>query len=213
MGRLSKAKWCLLGCLIVALVLVVGSVFVPGSLTRTVEWVGSNDLACQLRALSKQEADQEHRLIEMVVETIGVSNIDYQPVVILKEKGRELYLPIWIGLAEAKSISVILEGMEVPRPLTPDLLCSIIDRMGASVDYIVINDLRNDTFYANVSLNANWSQMEIDARPSDAIAVALRVGAPIFVEKAVLAKAGIHPGQETGKYAIMNRCRLTSSLS
>ena len=204
MGRLNKAKWCLLGCLIVVLVLVVGSVFVPSRLTNAVRWVANNDLACKLRAQPKQEVDREHGLIEMVVETIGVSKIDYQPVVILKEKGGELYLPIWIGLAEANSISVILEGVEVSRPLTPDLLCSILNRVGASVDYIVINDLQNHTFYANIILNANRTQMEIDARPSDAIAIALRAGAPVYVEKAVLDKAGIQLDHETDKYTIMH---------
>lgn len=204
MGRLSKVKWCLLGCLIVVFVLVVGSVFVPNELTNVVKGVANNDFASKLRALPKQKADREHTLIEMVVETVGVSKIDYQPVVILKEKGGELYLPIWIGFLEAKAISVILEGAEIRRPLTPDLLCSIIDRMGASVDYIAVNDLQNNTFYATVTLNVNRIQMEIDARPSDAIAIALRVGAPIYVEPAVLDKAGIQPSDETGKYTIMH---------
>ena len=204
MVKLSNAKWCLLGCLIVMLVLVGSSVFVPNRLANAVKWVANNDFACKLRALSQQEAAGEDILIEMVVETIGVSKIDYLPVVILKEKGGELHLPIWIGLIEANAISVILEGVEVPRPLTPDLLCSIIDRMGASVDYIVINDIQNNTFYANIIVNANWTQMQIDSRPSDAIAIALRVRVPIYVEKAVLEKAGIQPDREAGKYTIMH---------
>lgn len=202
MGRLSKTKWCLLGCVIVMLVLVVGSIFVPGRLTNAVKWMANNDFAGKLRALSEQEVEQESTLTEMVVESIGLSKIDYQPVVILKEKGGELSLPIWIGFLEANAISVVLEGVKTPRPLTPDLLCSIIDRIGARVDYIAINDLRNHTFYANIALNANWMQMEIDARPSDAIAIALRVGAPIYVEKAVLEKVGIQPDQKTDKYTI-----------
>ena len=204
MVKLSNAKWCLLGCLIVMLVLVGSSVFVPNRLANAVKWVANNDFACKLRALSQQEAAGEDILIEMVVETIGVSKIDYLPVVILKEKGGELHLPIWIGLIEANAILVILEGVEVPRPLTPDLLCSIIDRMGASVDYIVINDIQNNTFYANITVNANWTQMQIDSRPSDAIAIALRVRVPIYVEKAVLEKAGIQPDREAGKYTIMH---------
>ena len=77
MGRLSKAKWCLLGCLIVILVLAVGSVFVPSRLTNAVKWVANNDFASKLRALPKQETGQEHKLSEMVVETIGVSKIVY----------------------------------------------------------------------------------------------------------------------------------------
>jgi len=203
MGRLSKAKWCLLGCLIVVLVLIAGSVFIPGRLTSAVNWVANNDFAGKLRGLPEREVAQEDTLIEMVVERVGVMEIGYQPVIILKEKGGELYLPIWIGPLEANAISVVLEGIEMPRPLTPDLLCSILDRMGVSVDYIVINDLKNHTYYANISANANWVQMEIDARPSDAIAIALRVRAPIYVEKSVLDKAGIRPEQETDKYTIM----------
>jgi len=203
MGRLSKAKWCLLGCLIVVLVLIAGSVFIPGRLTGAVNWVANNDFAGKLRGLPEREVAREDTLIEMVVERVGVMETDYQPVIILKEKGGELYLPIWIGPLEANAISVVLEGIEMPRPLTPDLLCSILDRMGVSVDYIVINDLKNNTFYANISANANWVQMEIDARPSDAIAIALRVRAPIYVEKSVLDKAGIQPEQETDKYTIM----------
>jgi len=193
MGKLSKAKWCLLGCLIILLIFVAGSVFIPDRLTNGVNWLANNELACKLRALPEQETAKNHNLVEMAVESIGISKIDYQPVVILKDKDGELYLPISIGLVEANAISVILEGIEPPRPLTPDLLCSIINRMGASIDSIVINDLQDYTFYAKITVNANYMQMEIDSRPSDAIAIALRVKAPIYVDKAVLDKAGIRP--------------------
>lgn len=204
MEKLSKAKWCLLGCLAIVLVFVAGSVFIPGSLTNAVKWLANNGLTDQLSEPSGREAAQEDTLIEMVVERIAVSTADYQPVVLLKEKGGELYLPIWIGPLEANAIAVVLEGVEVPRPLTPDLLCSLLDRMEASVNYIVINDLRDHTFYAKISVNANWKQMEIDARPSDSIAIALRVRAPIYAEKSVLDKGGIQPDEETDKYTVMN---------
>lgn len=200
MGTLSKTKWCLLGCLIVVFVLVVGSVFVPNRLIGVMNWVAGNDFAVRLRALPEQVAQQENTLTEMVVDSIGVSKINYQPVVVLKEKGGELYLPIWIGLLEANAISVVLEGIDIPRPLTADLLCSIIDGMGTSVDSIVINDLRDNTFYANISLQADWARVEIDARPSDAIAIALRVGAPIYVAKSVLEKAGVSPAQKADEF-------------
>ena len=144
MERLNKVKWCLLGCLIVVLALVASAVFLPHSLTNAVKWLANNDPARNLRALSEQEANQEHRLIEMTVETIGTSKISHQPVVVLKEKDGERYLPIWIGLLESNAISVALEGVEVPRPLTSDLLLSIIDSMKASVDCIVVNDLQHD---------------------------------------------------------------------
>ncbi|GAH31451.1 unnamed protein product, partial [marine sediment metagenome] len=105
MGRLSKAKWCLLGCLIVVLVLIAGAVFIPGRLTGAVNWVANNDFAGKLRGLPEREVAQEDTLIEMVVERVGVMEIGYQPVIILKEKGGELYLPIWIGPLEANAIS------------------------------------------------------------------------------------------------------------
>lgn len=203
MGRLNKAKWCLIGSLTVILVLVAGSVFTPDRLSDAVQWVANNDFTGKLTAPTKQEAIHQDGLIEMVVDRIGLSKIDYQPVVVLKEKGGELYLPIWIGVTEANAISVILEGVEVPRPLTPDLLRSIIDSTGASVKYIVINDLRDNTFYANIILHTNRRQTEIDARPSDAIAIALRVRAPIYVAEAVLKKAGAPFEHERDKYTIM----------
>jgi bifunctional DNase/RNase len=97
----------------------------------------------------------------------------------------------------------MLQGLEVPRPLTPDLLCTIIDRTGANVDYIVINCLENNIFYASIIFNINWTQMEIDARPSDAIAIALRVRAPIYATKEVLKQEGLPLDQETDKYINM----------
>jgi len=205
MGRLNRAKWCLLGCLAVVFVLAAGSVFIPGTLTNAVKWFANNDFASKLRGgLWEREVVQQDTLIEMVVENIGVSKIDYQPVLILKEKDGEFQLPIWIGLLEANAISVVLEGVKVPRPLTPDLLYSILDGMGASVDYIVITDIKDNIFYANISVKTNWAQMKIDARPSDAIAIALRTKAPIYVEKSVLDKAGIQPDHKGDRFTAMH---------
>ena len=203
MGRLSRVKWCLLGCLIGALVLVGVSVFIPGEVTDAVKWVANNNFASRVRALTEREAVREPTLVEMVVETISMSKVDYAPVVVLKEKAGERYLPIWIGLAEANAISVILEGVSVERPLTSDLLCSVVDGLGASIDYIVINDLRDNTFYASLILNVDWMQVEVDSRPSDAIAIAVRVRAPIYVEEAVLDKAGIQFDHEIDQHIIM----------
>jgi len=204
MGRASRVKWCLLGCLVSVVVLLGIAVFIPGKLASAVKWVANNDFAYTVRAFMGPEKVKEGALIEMVVDTVGVSGIDYKPVVILKEKVGERYLPIWIGPAEATAISVVLEGVSVERPLTSDLLCSVISRMGASVDYIVINDLKNNTFYANIILNVDWMQVRVDSRPSDAIAVAVRVRAPIYAERAVLEKAGIKLDHKTGKYIIMH---------
>ncbi len=138
-------------------------------------------------------------MIEMTIDSIRVSLMNYQRVVILKEKMTDRYLPIWIGPAEADAIAVKLQGVSVPRPLTHDLLSSVIDALGASVNSIVVSDLQNDTFYAKIILNIDGGQMEVDSRPSDALALAVRLEAPIYVEESVLDKAGILLDKETGK--------------
>ncbi len=138
-------------------------------------------------------------MIEMTIDSIRVSMMNYQRVVILKEKISDRYLPIWIGPAEADAIAVKLQGVNVPRPLTHDLLRSVIDSLGATVNSIVVNDLKNDTFYAKIILNVDGGRMEIDSRPSDALALAVRVEAPVYVEESVLDKAGIVLDKETGK--------------
>ena len=138
-------------------------------------------------------------MIEMTIDSIRVSLMNYQRVVILKEKMAERYLPIWIGPAEADAIAVKLQGVNVPRPLTHDLLNSVIDALGASINSIIVCDLKNDTFYAKIILNVDGGQMEVDSRPSDALALAVRVGVPIYAEDEVLDKAGILIDQETGK--------------
>ena len=138
-------------------------------------------------------------MIEMVVDSIRVSLMNYQRVVILREKTGERYVPIWIGPAEADAIAVKLQGTTVPRPLSHDLLYSIINALGATIDFIVISDLKGDTFYANIVLKVDGGQIEIDSRPSDALALAVRSEAPIYVEEAVLDKASILLDKETGK--------------
>jgi len=146
-------------------------------------------------------------MIEMTIESIRVSLMNYQRVVLLREKTEEgedenapkRYLPIWIGPAEADAIAVKLQGVNVPRPLTHDLLSSIIATLKASIDSIIVNDLKNDTFYAKIILNTEGEQTEIDSRPSDALALAVRVEAPIYADESVLDRAGILLDKETGK--------------
>ncbi len=140
-------------------------------------------------------------MLEMTIESIRVSMLNYQRVVILKEKLAERYLPIWIGPAEADAIAVKLQDVAVPRPLTHDLLGSVISALGATVNSIIVNDLRNDTFFAKIILSVDGKQVEIDSRPSDAIALAVRVKVPIFAEESVLDKAGIIIDPQTGKPA------------
>jgi len=138
-------------------------------------------------------------MIEMTIDSIRVSLMNYQRVVILKEKESNRYLPIWIGPAEADAIAVKLQNVELSRPLTHDLLQSVITTLGASVDYIVVNGLKDDTFYANLALSIDGMKLDVDSRPSDALALAVRVGAPIYAEESVLEKAGIVLEEELGK--------------
>ncbi len=146
-------------------------------------------------------------MIEMSIDSIRVSLMNYQRVVILEEKAAEdevkRYLPIWIGPAEADAIAVKLQSVTVPRPLTHDLLNSIIDTLGATIDSIIVSDLKNDTFYAKIILNADGGQIEVDSRPSDALALAVRAEVPIYAEEAVLDKAAILLDKETGKPVTM----------
>ena len=138
-------------------------------------------------------------MIEMMIDSIRVSLMNYQRVVILKEKIAKRYLPIWIGPAEADAIAVKLQGVNVPRPLTHDLLCQVIDSLGASINSIIVSDLKSDTFYAKVILNVDGGQIEVDSRPSDALALAVRAEVPIYADEGVLDKAGIILDEETGK--------------
>lgn len=135
-------------------------------------------------------------MVEMTIESIRVSLMNYQRVAILKEKEADRYLPIWIGPAEADAIAVRLQEVAVARPLTHDLLRSVIDTLGAKVDYILVNDLANDTFFARIMLEVDGKSLEIDSRPSDAIALAVRAQVPIFVDESVLEKAGVKLDQE-----------------
>lgn len=137
-------------------------------------------------------------MVEMSVDSIRVSVANSQRVVILKETHADRYLPIWIGAAEADAIAVKLQGISVPRPMTHDLLCSIVKALGGKIKSVLVNDLQNDTFYARIYIVVNGREIEIDSRPSDAIAIAVRVKAPIFASEEVLNKAGIVFDQ-TGK--------------
>lgn len=135
-------------------------------------------------------------MIEVTIDSIRVSLMSQHRVIILREVGSERYLPIWIGPFEADAITIALQGVEVPRPLTHDLLADMIDTLGARVSHVVVSDLRNDTFYATIVLDVHGQEIEVDSRPSDAIALAVRVNAPIFVEEHVMEQAGNEPEED-----------------
>lgn len=141
-------------------------------------------------------------MLEMVIDSIRVSLLNYQRVVILKEKTSDRYLPIWIGPDVADAIAVKLQEVSVPRPLTHDLLQQVVGDLGASFDYIVVSGLDHDTFFAKIVLTQNGKQIQVDSRPSDALALAVRAKVPIYAEEAVLEKAGVHLDKETGKAVV-----------
>ena len=138
-------------------------------------------------------------MLEMNIESIRVSLLNYQRVVILRVKESNRYLPIWIGPSEADAIAMRLQEYSSARPMTHDLLSSVIATLGATVEHIIVSDLTNDTFYAKIILQVNGSTMEIDSRPSDAIALAVRAEAPIYAVDEVVHKAGVEMDEETGK--------------
>jgi bifunctional DNase/RNase len=136
-------------------------------------------------------------LIKMTVRGIALDPITNMPIIILKDPDERRALPIWVGIFEANAIALELEKVSTPRPMTHDLLKNILEGLGITVKQVIVNDLKENTFYAMIELNHNGGVITIDARPSDAIALALRVNAPIFVtEKVVTAAKNIEVSEE-----------------
>lgn len=137
-------------------------------------------------------------MVPVAIHSVQVSLMSHHRVVILKDlqAEEERLLPIWIGPFEADAITIQLQGQTAARPLTHDLLKSVIGALGATISHVVVNDLDEGTFYARVVLLRDGEELEVDARPSDAVALAVRVQAPIFVEESVLDRAAISPSPD-----------------
>lgn len=135
-------------------------------------------------------------MIKVNVDSVKVSMLSQHRVVVLREEDQDRYLPIWIGPFEADAITIGLQSIQMTRPLTHDLLKAIIDHMEASVSHIWVNDLKNDTFFAEIVMEANGRKLKVDSRPSDAIALAVRVNVPIYVAESVMDRAGIVPSEQ-----------------
>jgi bifunctional DNase/RNase len=131
-------------------------------------------------------------MIQVSIDSIRVSLISHHRVVVLKDK-HERFLPIWIGPFEADAITIALQGNDVARPLTHDLMRDLIVEGGMTASHIFVSDLREDTFFARIVLDVRGRHVEIDARPSDAIALAVRLKVPIYVEDTVMERAAIVP--------------------
>ncbi|NLT42449.1 MAG: bifunctional nuclease family protein [Anaerolineae bacterium] len=132
-------------------------------------------------------------MIPVTIESVRVSLVSQQRVVILAETGGDRYLPIFIGAFEADAITVRLQGAALWRPMTHDLLLRCISQLGGEVLRVVITELRNDTFFANIHVRQNGEEHAIDSRPSDALALAIRAGVPVYVSDAVMDQAGGFP--------------------
>lgn len=132
-------------------------------------------------------------MVEVVIDSIRVSLMSQQRIVILREVNAERYLPIWIGIYEAESITIALQEVEVARPLTHDLLRNVFNEMHAQIVRVEVVALRDDTFYGNIVVEVDGRSMDIDSRPSDALALAVRAHVPILVSGSVMDMAGIVP--------------------
>lgn len=128
-------------------------------------------------------------LVPMSIKGLMLDPVSNSPIVVLKDENEKFFLPIWVGIFEANAIALQLENVSTPRPMTHDLLRNMISELNATVTRIVINDLRDSTFFAQIGLITGGKTLELDARPSDAIALALRTEAPIFVAQSVLEQA------------------------
>ncbi|GIV76965.1 MAG: hypothetical protein KatS3mg050_1359 [Litorilinea sp.] len=135
-------------------------------------------------------------MIEVTIDSIRVSLMSQHRIVVLKEENGSRFLPIWIGPFEADAITLKLQGIDAPRPLTHDLLKSVIETLGGEVTHIVINSLEKNTYFARIVLDVDGDTIEIDSRPSDAIALSVRVNAPIYVAEEVMEQAGLLPEEE-----------------
>jgi bifunctional DNase/RNase len=124
--------------------------------------------------------------IEMTIKGLMVDPITNMPIIILRDKDGQRVLPIWVGVFEANAIALQIENVTTPRPMTHDLLKNVIQDLRGRIEKIVVSDLKENTFYALIYLTVGGEMMAIDARPSDAIALALRARAPIFVEETVI---------------------------
>ena len=128
-------------------------------------------------------------LIEMTIKGLMVDPVTNMPIVILKDREGERVLPIWVGIFEANAIALQIENIATPRPMTHDLLRNIISDLDGRVDRVVVSDLKDNTFFAIIHLTVKGEAVVVDARPSDAIALALRTRAPILVEETVIDNA------------------------
>ena len=146
-------------------------------------------------------------MVEVTLVGVRVELPTNQPIVLLKERDGGRFLPIWIGAVEATAIAFALQGVVTQRPMTHDLLKVLLDELGVSVEGIDITELRDGTFYASIRMRAHGSGYEVSSRPSDAIALAVRAGAPIFAAEEVLEEASINMREDESEETEVEKFR------
>lgn len=132
-------------------------------------------------------------MIEVIIDSIRISLVSQHRIVMLKEIDSERQLPIWIGPCEADAITIELQDVKIARPVTHDLLKNIVEELGGKISHVLVKDLNDGVFHARLFIDVNKEMLEIDCRPSDAIALAVRVKVPIFISELVMDEAGILP--------------------
>jgi len=142
--------------------------------------------------IGRPHSTKGRQMIRVVVDSIRVSLLTQHRVVVLRETDSTRYLPIWIGPFEAEAIAMAIQGHEPQRPMTHDLLKSLIGDLGGHISHIFVSDIQDSTFFARIVIEQQGRTIEVDARPSDALALAVRTEAPIYVEAHVLDQAGVH---------------------
>jgi uncharacterized protein len=147
-------------------------------------------------------------MIEMVIYGVSFDLVGKQPIVLLKTADGNKFLPIWIGHPEAAAILMKLQGASTPRPMTHDLVTDMLDQLDAQVTRITVTELKENTFYASITVAQNGSEIEIDSRPSDAIALAVRAEAPIYANERVIEESAIEfEGEEVNEEEIVDEFR------
>lgn len=136
---------------------------------------------------------------EMVIYGVSFDMVGKQPIVLLKTRDGNKFLPIWIGHPEAAAILMKLQGANTPRPMTHDLISDVLGELEVQCTRVAVTELKENTFYAQITLQLNGKEVEIDSRPSDALALAVRTGAPIFAAEEVITESGIEFEAEVGE--------------
>ncbi|MDO8634965.1 MAG: bifunctional nuclease family protein [Dehalococcoidia bacterium] len=186
MSRWGTVKLFLVGALMPVLMFSVLGLLMPSEMSNALDWLLNPDSTTRVKNTQSDYEIDRDKFIEMTLEKVVIGTAETGPVVLLKEKNGKRYIPVSVGMSEARAIATALQGTKPARPLTHDLLRGVIAALGARVQFIIIEDLRDGIYYAKVILSDNGKTISLDSRPSDAMALALRSGAPVYASEKLL---------------------------